>query len=140
VTHLTLHHRTKPDCGSTGPICYKDGVAWSVNVIGDEVADWRYELHYGNRNCSECDKHIRAARDLKMILSPNDWPKWPLLPMKRHGDRSPNCGIIIGDPSKQGTVYFVPGAYIFRLNEEQTTRDGIMVSAVSLLNEGWQVD
>lgn len=140
MTHLGLHHNTKNHCGATGPICYKDGDAWSVNVIGDEPCDWRYKLQPRDSKCPECDRHMRIARDFNMIMHPNNWPKWPLLPMKRHGDRTPSCGVIVGDPSKFGTVCFLPGAYIFRMPEDTQTRETQIVPALQLLEDGWQVD
>jgi len=56
---LTIHPNTKPHCGSAGPILYADGKAWSVNTIGNEVVDWRYELD--QRSCPECARHVQAA-------------------------------------------------------------------------------
>jgi hypothetical protein len=74
-----------------------------------------------------------------MILSPNDWPRWPVLPMKRHGDRKPNCGLIIGDPS-DGKVWFVPGANAFRADQEFIDKNAIRITIDDLIAQGWMVD
>jgi len=75
--------------------------------------------------------------DREMILSPDDWPKWPLLPMKKHAPDY-RCGVIVGDP-KDNQVYFIPDAYIWRIEQDQL-RKGSMVEIDDLLSQGWVVD
>lgn len=77
--------------------------------------------------------------DREMILSPNDWPKWPVLPMKRRADRNPSCGIIVGDPF-DGKIWFVPGANAFRIDDEFIKQHAIKITIDDLLAQGWVID
>lgn len=75
--------------------------------------------------------------DKQMILSPDDWPKWPFLPMIRRGE-NPGSGIIYGDP-KDDKVLFIPNVNLWRLSDEDMEQ-GSLRNIDELLAEGWQVD
>jgi hypothetical protein len=82
---------------------------------------------------------MTPTTDKEMILSPNSWPSWPILPMKRSGNQSPSCGLIVGDPNN-GKVYFVPGANIWHIDDEFIKNNGSFVQVDALLAQGWTVD
>ena len=82
-------------------------------------------------------KQPARKTDKQMILSPDDWPKWPLLPMIKRGD-DPACGVIVGDP--QGDyVWFVTPAYVFRITEAEINKV-VRWHVDDLIADGWEVD
>jgi hypothetical protein len=76
--------------------------------------------------------------DREWILDPNRWPKWPLCPMKKRGANE--CGVIVGDPDKNGKVFFVEGANIWHYDEDYSRAHGRPVMVDDLLADGWVVD
>lgn len=40
---------------------------------------------------------IKRRRHHEMLENPGDWPRWPMLPMKRSLDYSPNLGFVTAD-------------------------------------------
>jgi hypothetical protein len=83
-------------------------------------------------------KRKSPPNDREFIFSPDDWPKWPFLPLIKRGP-DPACAVIWGDP-KDGKVYFVPDVYIFRVNLEDLKTKGVLRSVDDILAEGWVID
>jgi len=77
--------------------------------------------------------------DKELILNPDKWSKWPMLPLKRQASYSPDCGLIVGDPIGD-VVYFVPNVNIWHPDKEKIEKTGRNVRVDELLKEGWVVD
>jgi len=79
--------------------------------------------------------------DVEMILTPDDWPLWPLLPLKYRGD----------DPSLKGRVAYVldvctppPTIRVWLKNMHEKARAGDphinYANATEVVAAGWRVD
>lgn len=87
-------------------------------------------------------KEHEAARymeDMRGILKPDMWPRWPFLPVKRKdGDNMwPEMGLLTdGDPDQQFRVYvtnlYKPDFENCDSYKYETVRE--------LLDDGWRVD
>ena len=75
--------------------------------------------------------------DREMILDPDSWPKWPILPLVRRG-RDVSCAIIYGDPGKDGQVLFVEGANMY--TGKDSWKNGVLRQVDDVLADGWVVD
>lgn len=87
----------------------------------------------------------------RMIVSPEIWPLWPFLPVKRYiREKLAECGILIdrnklGDPinpnhESLSTVLMVP---IFLIKKKGKLEDSKKVkyeSVDKMLDDGWMVD
>jgi hypothetical protein len=75
-------------------------------------------------------------RDKKRFASPNKWPRYPLLPLKRYKEQvvAPELGfVLIQDITKVllGNIY----------NMDIKNRDSIIYASIDeLLDDGWVVD
>jgi hypothetical protein len=84
--------------------------------------------------------HPPRQRQKEMINSPCDWPRWPLLPLKRVPTTSfADIGYIYGDPPKDGTITIYVGGNIYHptLNNDQAKT---YTDVDALLDDGWLVD
>lgn len=80
-------------------------------------------------------------RDRNMMKNPNNWPMWPLLPLKNHRDcepgQLPRIGVLVAPHA--GDVRFLPDKNV----QDVTTDDlaGVPQADVDeLLDDGWVVD
>lgn len=87
------------------------------------------------------------AEHVKMIQSPADWPRWPVLPLVRRPlpmDGRPSEGIIFAVKDHMTTVYYgnivkLKGATI---KEAMESCDGhhVYPDAEAIVDDGWIVD
>jgi hypothetical protein len=87
----------------------------------------------------------RRQQDLKMMQSPDDWPRWPLLPIKKPiKGQFPDTAVLFADGT--ATVIWVNP---FTLSERPGTTwaekfDGAKkqayVSFEAMIDDGWRVD
>jgi hypothetical protein len=84
-----------------------------------------------------------------MMRSPREWPRWPLLPLKRggHGGRPLEVAILIEmgltDAGKPVSYGFIEGVDMYRFAEETAKfRDKVVlnVDPARLIADGWKVD
>jgi hypothetical protein len=79
----------------------------------------------------------RREQDLAMMKSPNDWPIWPKLPLKRPGHDE--HGYLINTSVKDDTVE--PKVYMrFIFQEHEPTAFREYESLEAVVSDGWTVD
>ena len=81
----------------------------------------------------------REDEDIQMIENSNNWPGWPLLPVKRYGkDDFLECGFIYADgffTVYAGNIFAIKsGDDITKLPQHE------YVSATDVVLDGWMVD
>jgi hypothetical protein len=92
----------------------------------------------------------RKAEDLQMMKRPDDWPNWPLLPMRRSvRDRlggMPNCGLFLAEKNREGKWCFAPNLNLWDpkvtavLNGPRDPAIFRWVTPEELIEEGWEID
>lgn len=79
----------------------------------------------------------RRAQDLEMIQSPDRWPSWPRLPLKKRG--SFECGYVVNKSFDDNTV--VPKVYLATIFENHNSDNfKEYTNLEALLDDGWTVD
>lgn len=78
----------------------------------------------------------QMERDREFILRPDDWPIWPILPLKRFRDGQAEHGFFGGDVSPTGPATVWIGN-MFELSSAEA-REYPSLDAV--LDDGWTVD
>jgi len=81
----------------------------------------------------------KPKTDREMILSPDHWSRWPILPLKRSSSAEPSIGCVVGDPEGEN-VYFVPGMNLWDVDDDRIAVNGRNVNVDELIKEGWIVD
>ena len=79
-------------------------------------------------------------RNIKMMENPNDWPRWPLLPLirKSNTDLMGEPGFIVESDTAKFTVY---KANIFMLPKDfETIPKEVYDNFENIFNAGWRVD
>jgi hypothetical protein len=73
-----------------------------------------------------------------MLATPNDWPIWPVLPIKRYANQgdSPEMGYVLGDPVWPLKVY---AGNIYEISTDDPIA-GEYTDAEGFLDAGWVVD
>lgn len=80
------------------------------------------------------------ADHLRMMQSPDEWPMWPKLPMRKgtHGNGGPELGFLVegyGPAVYRGNVFTSVDAFVLnRIEKEAFPTFGAMYAA------GWRVD
>ena len=97
-------------------------------------------VRYSARLAARWTVTTKPKTDREMMLDPDSWGRWPLLPLKRPRSEEPNCAMIVGDPTKEGTVYLVPGANIWHIDDEFIAKNGSFVPVDDVLAQGWEID
>jgi len=77
-------------------------------------------------------------RDMDMIHSPNLWPCWPFLPVKRYVDRKCIVGIVTHDDVR--TVHDLNLARGWTSEEFDVALATPYASVEAMLEDGWMVD
>jgi len=77
------------------------------------------------------------ARELDMMTSPQKWPQWPQLPVKRHRDGQSDFGVMVEDVG--GVVPDVYRKNLFQKFTQDTPKTSYE-SMDALLADGWRVD
>lgn len=93
-------------------------------------------------------KQLGTGDDREMILSPDKWPAWPALPIKRYsGSRMPECCVIfapredaIGTPIKVYNANLYELADLARSNRWPPPVLKEYPNVGALLADGWVVD
>lgn len=88
----------------------------------------------------QAERLAMAARyaSKQMIESPNEWPRWPVLPVKQRTDMTIEPGILFGDPVP-GNVK-VHHCNMFAITECSEHEHSAYDSVDALLEAGWVVD
>jgi hypothetical protein len=82
---------------------------------------------------------LRRDQDKKMILSPDRWPIWPKLPLKRYGQEKDHGFVFNGSLDDDNTKPIVYLATVFHAVDEDT--ETIEYEDIDgLLDDGWTVD
>lgn len=84
-------------------------------------------------------KFMRAMQ-LKFMRDPNEWPRWPLLPMKRRGARGqfPDCGFLV---TGQGPVIHRAAIYQVEVGTRWDSFSREMYESFErLYDSGWEID
>jgi hypothetical protein len=71
-----------------------------------------------------------------MMLDPNRWPQWPVLPVKQFGSGFPECGVMVESDGIQPKVYLTNLFALDLANAEVKEYEDID----ELLADGWVVD
>ncbi len=86
-------------------------------------------------------KHKTERDDRAFLLSPDDWPRWPILPMKKKGEfwkeERGHGFVFAGHPD---TIYF---KNIWDIKAEDKVADypkQVYADVDALLADGWIVD
>lgn len=83
-------------------------------------------------------EYYTEADDVLMMTTPDQWPQWPFLPLKRRGETK--AGLLYGDPRDDGRiiVYIVN---MFSPMLDLKAADQIeYVDAQAAVDDGWRVD
>ncbi len=80
--------------------------------------------------------------EIEMIDSPNKWPKWPLLPIKkREGIGLSHCAVIIDHNRSDGKIRIRTGVSVWdRIEKINTAEIEVFDSTEALVDAGWIVD
>lgn len=111
----------------------------------------RHQFTPGVRERDKCDFNYPTGgctlserqHDIGMMQDPNDWPAWPLLPLKRHTPDDPlDCGFIaelVMDVAIEPVVYH---GLIFEAAEVMRDESRWLRYATwdELYDAGWRVD
>jgi hypothetical protein len=81
----------------------------------------------------------------EMIESPDDWPRWPMLPMKRPNPDMTGqmqVGIITATEGKMTTVYLTDMFSAHKLNDvpDEDRPKLVYQDTAAILDDGWVVD
>lgn len=79
--------------------------------------------------------NARQLHDLGMIQNPDNWPIWPLLPMKRKVDGQLEMGFFLSPSLYGNTVAF----YIGNIHDRQKALE-LDMSPEQVIQDGWRVD
>lgn len=87
------------------------------------------------------DPVVRRMLDKTMIQSPDDWPIWPVLPLKRRSehnkrDLAESSAFVYGDPPPDGEPITIMLGVIYMEPLGQRTYPNVD----ALLDDGWTVD
>lgn len=90
-------------------------------------------------------RRLAEARNHRdMMLHPDAWPRWPLLPIKQYpSDGRLKVGLLVactGHSKKDGKVVFIENGNLFTFNAELDMNRAKIVSVDDLLKAGWIVD
>jgi hypothetical protein len=87
--------------------------------------------------------YVEAPTEVEFILNPNRWPRWPLLPVVKMGDRTPGVIAEYGlNAGANGTplLFFHEGQNVLTFD---TKAPGIRLErpdVEQLVSDGWVVD
>jgi hypothetical protein len=78
-------------------------------------------------------------RDLAMMQTPEDWPIWPILPLKRRNKTGnwPELGYLLEDMGKD-RVYFIKG--MMPIGGPPDMWGAVKADFHQLIDDGWVVD
>jgi hypothetical protein len=122
-----------------------------VTTAPDTSRD-RLHPHVGQdaSNCNHIlDTGVRCGRpapehDIEMMRTPQGWPQWPLLPLKRYDSRGTlrngEAGFIIEQPVGEAKILYL--ATIFEVSEvvSDPRRQTRYESLEDIYADGWRVD
>ena len=96
---------------------------------------------------NETKKKLGPGDDLEMLQTPDLWPNWPALPMRRYKpDQTvgfPEVGVVLDMEGLQNMVVKINLFYLNALNGAERIRDAEKYryeSLEALLADGWIVD
>lgn len=82
--------------------------------------------------------------DFKMMSTPDEWPVWPILPLKNGPWTNRRHAVLVSTHLRDDSlIYFLEGATIFdKVPSAQLTEDNKLTPEKirELVNAGWQVD
>lgn len=88
----------------------------------------------------DANEVMRQAKDVSMMQRPMDWPRWPLLPVKRHmGKGFPECGFML---EGTGTKVFLMNMFAFAEQKKPFAEIPFKqyASFNDIVADGWTVD
>jgi hypothetical protein len=96
---------------------------------------------------SERIKPTDEDADFKMMSDPDQWPVWPMLPLKNKQQRGAGnmarLGVLINPYLRNNETFFVPDKLIFeRIKPEDLAPENVVSheNMRSLIEQGWVVD
>jgi hypothetical protein len=81
-------------------------------------------------------KTIKPGDDKSMILHPDEWPRWPILPVKRYLKEAQNIELGVMMAGQSTTIYLTD---MFDLNMSSAKRK-VYGTLDDLLADSWVVD
>jgi hypothetical protein len=88
----------------------------------------------------QVSKMTREESEAKMIKTPNDWPRWPVLPLKRNREKAEfETAVLFEDKYHAAGT---PRVYLSNMyaKVEESTKYIDYASVDALLNDGWRID
>lgn len=94
------------------------------------------------------EQRERFAQDARFITTTNDWPRWPLLPVKR-SSAQPDCGLMFSGDIDKGEIVVYAGLNLYGVPLTPgtyaqwfaTAQEKIIYESVPALQAaGWRVD
>lgn len=80
----------------------------------------------------------RRAEDRKMMLDPDSWPNWPLLPLKKFG-KGYESAVLISSDDPEWPLFLL--ANMWDVEKIKRCATGASKRTVDeILDEGWTVD
>jgi len=85
--------------------------------------------------------HTRE-QEIEMINSPEKWPMWPFLPLKKYGETGfPACAVTWEQERQDGKIQMRVGVTMFEGNEAFNSAELVeFESTEALVDAGWIVD
>ena len=101
------------------------------------------QLETGGKTMVDLKKKLGPGDDLEMMQSPDLWPQWPVLPMKKRDDHN-RPGVLVEVLFKSSYAW-VPGATMFekiKLNDPRLVliSKGDTAALQAILDDSWVVD
>jgi hypothetical protein len=95
------------------------------------------------RKKAEVKQESQEDKDLAMMSDPRLWPRWPWLPMKRHGKDGLECATLHADayadkPNVLYTITLYEIKTYFPTPEMPKTKE--YPNFAAMLQDGWEVD
>lgn len=80
---------------------------------------------------------MNGLEDIKFMKNSSSWPRWPLLPIKRRGNPSPECALLLAD---EGPVIHKVDLYTVTEESIKTAPVERFDSFEAIVSAGWRVD
>jgi hypothetical protein len=100
----------------------------------------KFQPDFPNKDrCAYCTDP-EPEHDLKMMATPDAWPAWPLLPLKRYAGGDLDCAFILEQPRHDAKVLYL--GTMFEVNEVRSdpSRQKRYETFADIYADGWRVD
>lgn len=81
------------------------------------------------------------ATDIQFMKNPMEWPRWPVLPLVKRGERL-SCGFLLAEGDGSVQIFKVYLGYMYELSKKKVSEFEFKTyeSAEAVSEDGWVVD